>query len=125
MMEKNTYFTLEESAYHPGKFLIQLNFEAWPEMSLEEGSYAIMPCRVMGLSYPQYLRFCRDILGGEVIGKNQLYPAAYLPNSSEVRAFVKLLNAQMNLIMWDHNHPNQKEHMEYLNQKRETHYDNN
>ena len=61
-MIKVEYFTLEESPYKPGKYTLRINFDKLPEMRTT-GSFNLLPARLLNLSYAQYLRFCRDIVG--------------------------------------------------------------
>ena len=112
-MNKVEYFTLAESIQVPNRYFIVCNFENFPEMTTE-GSYALLPARVMNLSYAQYLRFCRDIIGGELFGKNTHYPTVLFKKTANVVGFVRLLNTRMNLIMWEREHPDWREHQEYL-----------
>lgn len=116
-MTRIKYFQLEESPYHPNHYIIVPNFAELPPMSTE-GSYNILGARLMNLSYADYLRFCRDIVGAEIMGKDTRYPVPYFVKSNETRAFVDLLSARMNLVMWERVHPNWREHQEYLKQKK-------
>jgi hypothetical protein len=115
-MTKVEYFKLEESPYRPGKYIISINFDKLPPM-YTSGSYNILFARLMGLSYAQYLRFCRDMLGADLTGKKHIYPVAYFAKTVNTVAFVRLLNSRMNLIMWEREHPDWREHQEYLTQK--------
>lgn len=115
-MIKVEYFKLEESPYRPGKYTISIDFDKLPPMSTN-GSYNILFARLMNLSYAQYLRFCRDMLGAELAGKEHIYPVAYFTKTVNTVAFVRLLNSRMNLIMWEREHPDWREHQEYLAQK--------
>jgi hypothetical protein len=98
------YFTYEESPYHSGLYTITPNFDLLP-LKYTTGSYNILCARLMSLSYPQYLRMCRDILGAEVIGKNSLYPVAYFKRDNSFIQFIKLLNARAELAMYEREHP--------------------
>lgn len=37
-------------------------------------SYTTLPCRLLGISYPDYLRVVRDIYGAQVWGRTQKGP---------------------------------------------------
>ena len=69
------YFQLEEATSSPHKFLIMpvhdnlKKFFKTPVI----GRYGVLPARIMNLSYAQYCRFCRDVLGAELVGKNCKY----------------------------------------------------
>lgn len=117
-MIKVEYFTLEESPYRPGRYTIRINFDKLPHMTTT-GSYNLLFARLMNLSYAQYLRMCRDLLCAEIVGKNSVYPVAYFVKNIHVVAFVRLLNSRMNLIMWEREHPDWREHQEFLEQKRQ------
>lgn len=116
-MTKKIYFVLEESPYNPGKYTININFDTMPEVKTN-GSYNILAARLMNLSYPQYLRFCRDEIDAEIIGKNSRYPVAYFKKTAKTSALVRLLNSRMNYVMWEREHPDWKEHAEYVAQKK-------
>ena len=70
-MEKTFY--LDESPHNPGYFLIRTNVGTIPFTTMV-GSLNVLPARLLNLGYADYLRFCRDILGAELKGKNHLYP---------------------------------------------------
>lgn len=95
-----TYFYLDESPVYKEKFLIRIkheNFEKFFPNGIK-GSYNLMPARLLHLSYADYLRFARDVLGAEVIGKKHRYPVAFFNRSNELNQFVKLLNKRMEFI---------------------------
>ena len=103
-MEKKNYFIIEESAYNPGKYRITLNHELMGDM-YTEGSYGLLPARLLNLSYVQYCRMCRDLFNAELRGKNKLYINILFPDKLRPRELVKVLNAQMNLIEFKKSHP--------------------
>lgn len=115
-MTKVEYFTLIEAASRPGKYVLAINFDKFPEMRTE-GSFNLLPARLLNLSYAQYLRFCRDVVGGEIGGKNTVYPVAYFSKNMTTNMFVRLLNTRMNFVMWEREHPDWKQHQEYLAEK--------
>lgn len=116
-MTRKEYFFLEESPYQPGKYTLRINFDFLPEISTK-GSFNILAARLLNLSYAQYLRFCRDVLKAEIIGKNELYPVAYFSVSMETNAFVRLLNSRMYLVLWERENPNWREHQKFLEAKK-------
>lgn len=124
-MTKVEYFVLEESPYRPGKYTIRLNFDKFPSQLGTSGSFNLLPARLLNLSYAQYLRFCRDIVGGEIVGKKSIYPVAYFNKTMTTNAFVRLLNSRMNLVVWEREHPDWREHQEYLAQKEAVKYVSN
>lgn len=112
-MTRKNYFKLEESPYHEGKYTISIDFDLFPEVKIN-GSFNLFAARLMGLSYPQYLRMCRDCFGATIIGKKSLYPVAYFKKTATTSALVRNLNARMNLVMWEKEHPDWQEHQEQL-----------
>jgi hypothetical protein len=87
------YFRLDSIPSQINKYLIYLNHENWPEMRTE-GSYALMASRMCGLSFGDYLRYCRDVLGAEISGQNCYYPLVVFSGDSieNGRKFVDELN---------------------------------
>ena len=91
------YFYLEESANQPGKFLVKIDFDQLPPMTTT-GSYNLLPAHLLGISYAEYLRFCRDELGAEIIGKKNMYPVAYFPDKKWAVSLIQNLNTRMAII---------------------------
>ena len=96
-MEK--YFYLEESPYLPTYCMLYSNIDKMPFPNGTKGSYNLLPARVLGLDYADFLRFVRDVLNAKIMGKNERYPRAYFRKTPEVLQMVKLLNKRMELIM--------------------------
>lgn len=97
-MIKVKVFELEESGYQPNRYILRFH----PDLFYTEntnGSFSVMAARVAGLPYTMYCRFCRDVLGAEVIGKGSTYPTVYFQNTDEVRKFINLLNERANKII--------------------------
>ena len=115
-MKKIKCFEREESASYPGKYLIKPIYDNF-HLTGTEGSYNVICARVMGLTYAQYLRMCRDRFGAEIIGKGHLYPIAYFKLSQELLNLVEELNARANFILWEREHPDFDEHAEFVKQK--------
>lgn len=90
-------FFLDETATK-GKYLIKLNIE---EKFLNKcnGSLHILQARLLHLSYPSYLRMCRDLYDGEIIGKNIKYPTVYFTDIKKVDKLIKELNNRLNLLL--------------------------
>ena len=56
------------------------------------GSFNIICARILGISYVEYLRMCRDMYGGQIIGKDKKYPVVNFEKGEKLTALVKLLN---------------------------------
>lgn len=97
-MIKVKVFELEESGYQPNKYILRFHPDRF-YCENTAGSFAVMAARVAGLPYGMYCRFCRDVLGAEVVGKGNTYPIVYFQNTNEVRKFINLLNERANKII--------------------------
>lgn len=99
------YFYLDESPFYKNKYMICMNHDLFLFPTGTTGSFNVFIARVLNLSYADFLRYCRDRLGAELIGKNKRYVVPYFENSAEVLALIKLLNTRMEYIMNEHNFP--------------------
>lgn len=104
-MNPENFFFLDDSPIYKGKYLIRLNHDKFLFPNATRGSFGVFASRVMNMSYATYLRFCRDELGAELIGKNHKYVVPYFEKTPEVKVFIKLLNSRMRYIMHEHNYP--------------------
>lgn len=91
-------FYKDESAAHPGKYMIRADLEKF-YLGYTEGSYNIIGARLMGLDYPDYLRMCRDIYGAEIVGKDSIYPFSVFKLSKDLDNLINELNNRANLIL--------------------------
>lgn len=112
-MIKVKVFELEESGYQPNRYILRFHPDLFYTESTN-GSFSVMAARIAGLPYTMYCRFCRDVLGAEVVGKGSMYPVVYFKKTPETLMFVRLLNSRANLVIWEKEHPNWKEHQEEL-----------
>lgn len=103
MREK--YFYLDESPIYKNKLVIRMEHEGNLFPNGTSGSYNVFPARLMSLSYADYLRYCRDRLGAELIGKNTRYVVPYFDLTNEARMLVRLLNTRMNYIVNEREYP--------------------
>ena len=108
-MKKVKVFYRDESASHPGKYMIRQNLELF-HLDYTEGSYNVIGARLMGLTYAQYLRMCRDIYGAEIVGKGEKYPYPIFKFSKGLEDLIDQLNARANLVLWEREHPDFEEH---------------
>lgn len=115
-MKKVKIFYREESASFPGKYMIRADHEKF-HMEYTEGSYNVIQARLMGLTYPAYLRMCRDCFGAEIVGKGSNYPVAYFKFSKELNDLIEQLNARANLVLWEREHPDFEEHAQVVKEK--------
>jgi len=115
-MTKVKCFIKDESATHPGKWIIRPVFENF-HLDSTSGSFNVICARLVGLTYAQYLRMCRDCFGAEIIGRGSMYPVAYFKRSTELDALVEFLNVQANLVLWEREHPDFESHAEEVKAK--------
>lgn len=109
MWIKKKIFEAEESPLYPGKYTITCNHDEF-KLLHTEGSFNIICARLLNLSFAQYLRFCRDICGALIVGKNSIYPVPYFKPGEMLNQLVKLLNNRANLVLWEAEHPDWEEH---------------
>lgn len=101
-----TYFELRPAINDDKAVEIQVTEEFLDKYNVcTSGSYGVLPSRLLELSYANYLRFCRDILGATLYGKGHKYITVYFKNDSATRQLVRLLNARMELVLMDHENP--------------------
>ena len=115
-MKKIKVFYKDESASYPGKYMIRADLEAF-HLNYTEGSYNVIQARLMGLTYAQYLRMCRDCFGAEIIGKGSQYPVPYFKLSKELMDLIEQLNARANLVLWEREHPDFEEHAQVVEKR--------
>lgn len=115
-MTKVKVFYRDESASHPGKYLIRADLDKF-HLESTTGSFHIIGARLMGLTYADYLRMCRDCFGAEIIGKNSYYPYPVFKLSDKLEELIKNLNARANLVLWEREHPDFEEHAAYVKEK--------
>lgn len=120
-MTKVKCFIRDESASYPGKWMIRPVHENF-HLDSTNGSFNVICARLMGLTYPQYLRMCRDCFGAEIIGKNSNYPVAYFKRSKELDALIDNLNARANMVLWEREHPDFEEHAAFVKEKNPKYY---
>lgn len=100
-MEKS-YFELVESPYNKGKYVLKPKYELLGINYIGKGSYNVLPARICNLSFPEYLRMCRDVFGAEIVGKGQLYPTLYFNNDKKAKELIKHLNSIVHLPAGEH-----------------------
>ena len=112
-MNKVKVFYRDECPTQPGKYIIRANLDAF-HLDSTTGSFNIIGARLMGITYAQYLRMCRDIYGAEIIGKGSKFPYPIFNFSQGLIDLVDQLNARANLVLWEREHPDFEEHAEYV-----------
>lgn len=112
-MKRIKCFERGESGSFPGKYVIRPKHDNF-YLGFTQGSYNLICARLMGLTYADYLRMCRDYYGAEIIGKGSKYPVAYFTRSDKMDSLIEQLNARANLVLWEREHPDFEEHEKVL-----------
>lgn len=92
------YFKAVESVYYEGKYMLLENHENL-RFKTTCGSYAVFPSRLLGMEYPEFLRYCRDVVGAELVGKKSLYIVPYFTDKKKLEALIKELDLRVDLIL--------------------------
>lgn len=120
-MKKIKVFYRDESASYPGKYMIRADLDKFHLYSTN-GSYNIIGARLMGITYAQYLRMCRDIYGAEIVGKGSSYPYPVFKLSKGLEDLIEQLNSRANLVLWEREHPDFEEHAQFVKEKNPRYY---
>ena len=100
------YFYLQHHSVYQDKYIIYFNTPTEYFSNGTDGSYDVFIARLLNLSYADYLRYARDRLGAELIGKNKQYITVLFNGSNAaVQLFVKMLNTRMEYIINEHDFP--------------------
>ena len=88
------YFNFRESSNN-GWMICPSWDEFWTDGKIIRGSFSLLACRISGLSWPQWLRYCRQN-GATLYGKGNKYVVAVWKEPNQ--DFLKELNARANEI---------------------------
>lgn len=103
LMEK--YFYLDTSPLYTNKYVIRMNHDKFLFPNGTKGSYDVFIARLLNLTYVDYLRYVRDRIGAELVGKKSKYISTYYDLNETTKAFVALLNKRMEYIMNEQKFP--------------------
>lgn len=78
-------------ACNEGEYMVRLTDEMFSLMGCQSGSFNIVAARILGFSYPDYLRYVRDNYNAVLKGK-QGYSYAIYKDRKDCVAVVTLLN---------------------------------
>ena len=78
----------------PGYYMVRLEYKDLPFDRIQS-SLNVLPARLLGLSYAEYLRYCRDVLGAVLIGKNSLYVIAIYDSREKAQKAADLFNEKV------------------------------
>ena len=57
-----------------------------------QGSFLVLFARIMGLSYPDFLRFVRDTYNARLSGKGHKYISFYFPTKQDAENFANMID---------------------------------
>lgn len=82
------------------KYQLYNRFDLIPYYNLRSGgSYHVCFARLLEVSYPNYLRLCRDEFGASLMGKDFLYICPKWDEPSGAEPLAKMLNERLNLAL--------------------------
>ena len=85
-------FYLDELPWHQGYCLICNHFDEI-KMPPMHTSYHFLEAALIGMTYEEYLVFCKESLGAKISRKNGArYASIHFPITEDVKRFVELLN---------------------------------
>lgn len=89
-------FFLDEVPWQAEGYIISNNFNEI-EMPMINTSYQLLQARLVGMTYSQYLDFCRECLGAQVVRhKRAKYASVYFKDTPDVKKFIDILNQNFN-----------------------------
>lgn len=103
LMER--YFYLEHSPVYQDKYIIRFDYDDNLFPTGTSGSYDVFISRLLNLSYADYLRYARDRLGAQLVGKNSRYITVLFDYDLNSKALVKLLNKRLEYILNERDFP--------------------
>ena len=85
-------FFIEECPWDLDTCVICNNFDKI-EMPIISTSYQLLQARLVGMTYKEYLDFCKNSLGAKVMKQpNQKWAFIHFKNTADTRKFVDVLN---------------------------------
>jgi hypothetical protein len=94
---RKKYFYLEREKGTQDRVRIRCNHEL---LNVESGAWLeVLPARLLGLRYDEYLLFCKQNFGSPIIGNHSLYPYPIFYRDEILRQFVRVLNYRLNFII--------------------------
>ena len=94
-------FYLKRSTQNKRLYEIDFRGETY---GISPQSLQIFPARLLGLSYPQYLKTCIEDLNAEIVLKDTV-PIPIFEKNKLSELFTRILNARLGYIVFEKNHP--------------------
>lgn len=89
---------LDENPYYEGTYLLffKSNEFGWGTIP---GHVGILGARLLQISYPDYLRYCRDNYGAKIVGKKDKVPYLVFTDKKLAEKLCKELDSRLDIIL--------------------------
>lgn len=87
------FFFLDESVLMKGKYCLRINGDNPNWKVSGRGNFNILPARVLGMNYYDYLIFCKEKLGAYIVTREVSVPIPMFKNNQATKDFVAYLNS--------------------------------
>lgn len=78
--------------YNDGTYMIRYSDEVYSFIGWTESSYNVVPARIMGISFPSFLRFARDKYNAILGGQSQKYLTMIFKDKKDCQDLCDILN---------------------------------
>ena len=93
------YFQVTQSPYSvKGEYFIQLKEVATKYFTPMKGSFSVLNARLMGLTFPDYLRYISAQYNAHIIGK-KIYPTIYFENEQDAKNLANELDKRLLFVL--------------------------
>ena len=89
---------IDENPFYEGTYLLFLktNEYGWGKLP---GHMGILGARLLQISYPDYLRYCRDYYGAKILGKKDRVPHLVFTDKKLLEKLAKELDSRLDIIL--------------------------
>ena len=91
-------FYVDDIPNESGFYMIRVDYTQLPLYYIQS-SLNVLPARILGASYANYLRLCRDKYNAILLGKNCYYTVPIYKSKDDAAALCKILNEKIKDIM--------------------------
>ena len=96
------YFTAQYMLYDSNGYAITMEEDCLKNlggMKLPLSSVHFFPCKLLGLSYPDYLRYCRSKYNARLVGKRGIYTYPVFDDKKDCDKLIKILNDRLDFLL--------------------------
>jgi len=95
---------IDENPFYSGTYLLffKTNEFGWGQIP---GRSNILGARLLQISYPDYLRYCRDYYGAKIMGKKDKIPYLVFTDKKLVEKLAAELDKRLEIILNQNNVP--------------------